>query len=75
MENSKERIVTLDIVRIVAAVAVVMIHSCSRFIMLYGNDTTEFIYGNFFNCISRPGVPLFVMISGALMLDENKEIT
>jgi len=28
-----------------------------------------------FNSLSRPGVPLFVMISGALMLDEQYVVT
>lgn len=75
MGKSKERIITLDMARIVAILAVVMIHASAKLVISYSTNTKEFVLGNFFDSISRVGVPLFLMISGALMLDENKEIT
>ncbi len=65
----------LDITRIVAVFAVVMIHCCAQFVALYPPFSTEFIIGNLLNSISRIGTPLFLMISGSLFLDENKQVT
>lgn len=66
---------SLDIIRIVAVLAVVMIHCCAPFVLYYEPHTVEFAFGNLFDSIARVGVPLFLMISGALFLDERKEIT
>ncbi len=65
---------SLDIARIIAIFAVVMIHCSAPFVAYYEPSTTEFIFGNIFDSISRIGVPLFLMISGSLFLDECKEI-
>lgn len=76
MENSLyKRNYSLDIVRIIAVLAVVMIHSSASFVMNNPLNTNEFIFGNLFDSLSRIGVPLFLMISGALFLDKNKEVT
>lgn len=76
MDNLKnKRNHLLDIARIIAVLAVVMIHSSATFVTNYELYTNEFIFGNLFDSIARIGVPLFLMISGALFLDENKKIT
>lgn len=66
---------SLDILRIVAVLAVIMIHCSGAFVTNYKQFSSEFIFGNLFDSIARIGVPLFLMISGALFLDENKKIT
>lgn len=70
---AKSRILSYDIIRIIAVLAVVMIHSSLGFVTAYPTKSADFLFGNIFDGISRIGVPLFVMLSGALMLDENKE--
>lgn len=72
---SNKRNYSLDIARIIAVFAVVMIHCCTSFVTNYKPHTSEFVFGNLFESIARIGVPFFLMISGALFLDENKEIT
>jgi surface polysaccharide O-acyltransferase-like enzyme len=52
-----------------------MIHTSAGFVTSYDITSTEFLWGNFFDGLSRIGVPLFVMVSGALMLDENRKIS
>lgn len=70
-----ERNVSLDITRIIAVMSVVMIHTVGKFVDFYDNASAEFILGNIFDSISLLGVPLFVMVSGALMLDENRNFS
>lgn len=67
---NKSRNHALDYIRVVAIMAVVMIHASASFVK--AEDT--FVWGNIFDCLSRPAVPLFVMLSGALMLDEHRKI-
>ena len=66
---------SLDVARIVAALAVVLTHCCGSFVTNYQPLTYEFMIANFFDSISRFGVPIFLMISGSLFLDERKEVT
>lgn len=73
--NDRERNCFLDITRIAAVLAVVMLHTSADFVTSYDTSSSEFIWGNIFDSASRIGVPLFVMISGSLMLDENKIIS
>lgn len=52
-----------------------MIHVSAGFVNSYAPSSWEYIAGNIFDSFSRIGVPLFVMISGSLMLDEQRNIT
>ena len=70
-----QRHLGLDLVRIVAILAVVMIHASASFLVSYPAGSFEFSVGNLGDGISRLGVPLFVMLSGALMLDEQRNLT
>ncbi len=65
----KKRIYYLDILRVIACLAVIMIHSSCDYVM-YKTTNFNFWVGNIFDSFARLGVPLFVMISGALLLDE-----
>lgn len=68
--RSKNRIFYLDILRVIACLSVIMIHSSAEYVT---NDIGSFNFwiGNLFDSLTRIGVPIFVMISGALMLDKN----
>lgn len=65
----------LDVARLIAICAVIMVHCSADFVAFFPLDSHEFIIGSVFNSLSRIGVPLFVMISGALFLDERKNVT
>lgn len=75
MENQSTRNISLDLVKIIAALTVIMIHVSSGFVTTHDANSSDFFWGNILDSISRIGVPLFVMISGALILDENKEFS
>lgn len=70
-----ERNYSLDLARIAAVLAVVMIHVSSGFVSSYEINTLEFQTANVLDSLSRLGVPLFVMISGSLFLDEKRKIS
>ncbi|MBR3027382.1 MAG: acyltransferase family protein [Bacteroidales bacterium] len=68
------RVLYLDILRIMAIIAVVMLHvSAQRFYVSF--PSYEWEVRMFFNSMVRWGVPIFVMISGALFLDPQKKIS
>lgn len=72
LSGCNKRNKSLDIARIVAMLSVIMIHVSAVFISGY-EHTDSFIVGNIFDSVSRAAVPLFLMVSGALLLSESKE--
>lgn len=75
MQTDKKRIVYIDILRIIASIAVVVIHTAAD--KWYSTSIKEFdwqVY-NFFNSITRWGVAVFIMVSGVFFLDPEKNIS
>lgn len=67
--SNNGREIYFDILRIIAAFSVVMLHSAAQFwytLDIYGR---EWIIANSYDAVFRFGVPVFVMISGALFLN------
>ena len=69
-ERKISRIYYLDLLRVIACFSVIMIHS-SAFYVVRDIGSINFWFGTLLNSLSRIAVPLFVMVSGALMLDES----
>lgn len=65
----KERLIYLDILKIIAMIMVIHIHIVSP--MWWHNNiySVSFAWANFFEGISRWAVPIFVMSTGALLLN------
>ncbi len=64
------RIVYADILKIIASVAIVIIHVASK--NFYRTNTDfQFDVFNLFSSFARWGVPIFVMVSGIFFLDKN----
>ena len=72
--NHKDRIITFDLLRIIAAFAVVILHVSAR---NWHNSfpSTEWEIRNLYDTTVRWSVPIFVMISGALFLDSSKSLS
>lgn len=75
VKTSKTRVYAYDVLRILAVLAVVMIHVAAPVVKKSDVQSIDFIWGNIFHGITRIAVPVFLMLSGALMLDENKKIS
>lgn len=72
----KHRIHYLDLLRVSATFAVILIHAASQQPFYAKNiHTLSWMGVNFWDAISRWSVPIFVMISGALFLDPKRKIT
>lgn len=69
-----KRIYSYDLIRIIAAVGVIMAHSVSVLVTDSPYGSLDFTYANFFDTAGRASIALFLMLSGALMLDEGKNI-
>ena len=68
MKNKREY--AFDILRVIAMIMVIVIHVSNVYSRSYGIiSDSSFIVSLFFNTISRISVPIFLMISGALLLD------
>lgn len=76
MRNWKGYVFGADLVRVVAIVAVVTVHVSDELVSrtnYFGG--VSWWMGNLVNVISRSGVPLFIMLSGYLLLDKNRVTT
>lgn len=67
--NNNKRIYYIDVLRVIACLSVIMVHSSANYV-IKDFGSTNFWIGNILDSISRICVPLFIMISGALLLDE-----
>ena len=73
-EIKTERSWYLDYMRIIATLAVIMIHVSSYRFQAVEVTSTEWAAMNFYDSIARYAVPVFLMLSGALFLQEDKKI-
>ena len=62
--------------RVLAMFLVVILHTTSPLIMAYGKvPNNQWLIGDFYNALARFGVPVFVMITGALLLNRDYELS
>ena len=66
----KQRALKYDVIRIVAISMVLFVHVTVVPVIRYQGAT--FAVGNLFNNLSRAGVPMFLLLTGALLLDEGR---
>ena len=66
----RPRMLKYDVIRIVAICMVLFVHVTVILVVMYRGAT--FTAGNLFNNLSRAGVPMFMLLTGALLLDEER---
>ena len=72
----KERLLYLDWLRLFSTFMVVTIHISAPIVGIpYYDAPSSWLGANFYESISRASVPLFVMISGALLLGDHRDIS
>lgn len=70
-KESKERLLGLDILKIISALMIILIHSSANLYNNHDVGTALWTGGLILNVIPRFAVPTFLMISGALLLGRN----
>lgn len=70
----KKRMIHYDLLRILAAFSVVMLHSAAQFWYTLDIYSKEWLVANSYDAVFRFGVPVFVMISGALFLSSDYQL-
>lgn len=66
--QSNQRLLAVDVIKVVAMVCVVVLHSCDLILDGTSKDQVSWWIGFTYAALSICGVPLFVMASGALLL-------
>lgn len=72
--NAKRRLIHYDLLRILACLSVIMLHSAAQFWYVLPVDGWQWRIANSYDALFRFGVPIFVMISGALFLAPDRDI-
>ena len=77
LKNGKDssRMVSLDLLRILACFSVIVVHAAAQFWYTLPVTGADWQIADAYNAVSRFGVPVFAMISGALFLAPGKEIS
>lgn len=68
MKQMEERSGWIDVLRIAACAMVVLSHCCDGFVAQFDTDHGAFLWGAGIGSLVRSCVPLFVMMSGVLLL-------
>ena len=66
--RERETIGWIDLLRIFAVFMVVFAHCCDSFVAAFDTNKSQFLTGVFMGSVTRPCVPLFVMMTGVLLL-------
>lgn len=75
MINEKQNVGWIDLLRVTACFLVVFSHSCDPFVAQFDANRGMFLTGVFAGSLMRPCVPLFAMMTAALLLPINKGTT
>lgn len=70
----KKRILWIDIIRTIGMISVIAIHIIGNTINTFNLSGTKAIIFNIISQILYFSIPLFIMLSGAMFLDKNKDI-
>ena len=74
IKTTQKRIIYLDVLKLLATFAVIILHVAAIHWNTESPDSFNWNVFNFYDSIVRWAVPIFVMISGALFLDNSKEL-
>lgn len=74
MEQGKKNYFYADIIRVLAVFMVMLIHSSATLLNKWDKLPFDFwMWGNAYDSLSRASVPLFIMLSGALILGKQED--
>jgi surface polysaccharide O-acyltransferase-like enzyme len=75
MPDKKPQLDWINNLRVIAMYAVIILHTASPLLFLYPKvNLNDWLAADFYNGLTRFGVPVFVMITGALLLHRDYEL-
>lgn len=76
IRDNKQNITWINNLRLIAMFAVIVLHTASPLLFLYNSaPVSNWIVADIYNAIVRFAVPVFVMITGALLLHREYELS
>lgn len=75
LERSKQRYYWMDLIKLIAIFLVISNHCTDNVTPIERSSDWYVIWGTFYNSFTRPAVPLFVMVTGALLLPIKLELS
>ena len=73
--SAGQRSGAIDALRVLACLLVVFAHCCDGFVGAFDTDRTAFMWGAALGSLSRPSVPLFVLMTALLLLPVPESVT
>ena len=74
MNGTKTRVVGVDVCKVIAILCVLLIHTSGDVLTVCAPDSKNFLEALIWSAPARCAVPLFLLCSGALLLEENREL-
>ena len=71
----KNRIFYYDILRALAIVGIITCHMTASYVSIVNAFSLDWIFVEFFNSLRQFAIPLFVMISGALLINKDYSLS
>lgn len=72
----KKRMFWPDAIRVISVFLVVLLHTSAKTVLSWKiASTSEWMIGNIFDSFSRISVPLFIILSGSLLLNKKESLT
>ncbi len=67
-----DRVKKYDYLRSISCIAIILLHVSSSYWSCVSRDSSDFVIMTVYNALTRFAVPVFMMLSGAFMLDPEK---
>lgn len=75
IEKEHKRIVWLDFVKFIAIFMMIAVHCTDNVTPAERSEPWYNLWGSFYGSFMRPAIPLFVMVTGALLLPVKENIS
>lgn len=71
----REKNYSIEILRVISCIFVIFIHTSNMYSRAYGDiSNSSYVFSLFINSIARIAVPIFFMVSGALLINEPVDV-
>ena len=75
IEKDNKRIIWLDFVKFIAISMMIAVHCTDNVTPTERSEAWYNLWGSFYGSFMRPAIPLFVMVTGALLLPVKENIS